>query len=42
VNVAGGMELRHKERIGVPEIRFDERPVKFFEAERREFIFDAL
>ena len=42
MNVTGGVELRHKERIGVPEIRFDERPVKFLEAEGGELIFDTF
>ena len=42
MNVAGGVELRHKKRIGVPEIRFDQRPIKFFKAERGKLIFDAF
>ena len=39
VDVTRRVELRHKERISVPEFGFDERAVELLKAERRKFVF---
>ena len=42
VDVARRVELRHKERVSVPEFGFDERAVELLKAERRKFVFDRF
>ena len=42
VDVPRRVELRHEERVAVPELGLHERPVVFLEAERDELILDVL
>ena len=42
VDVAGGVELGHEQRVAVPELGLDQRPVELLEAERAQLVLQPL